>query len=174
MTQLSALSSEQAERSVSLQELIAVYTVSVFQYTLTFRQVIQIIWHWPVQTRFWYKQFLGWPLSILVSPLIYISWEVASCFYLRIVIPAYKSERVVYMLNDIFFISLLLLRYLQYYTFLNVKYSFQTPSWILCPSDLSSPILDFPIHYNIILHIYDGCAVPQIYIDQEEGLSFSC
>lgn len=30
---------------------------------------------------------------------------------------------------------------------------------------LSSTIPNFPIHYNIILNIYEGCAVPQIKVD---------
>lgn len=78
------------------------------------------------------------------------------------------------MLNNIFVISLLLPRKLKYYTVCNVKYPFQKPDSIASPSSLYSLIFNFPVHYNIILNIYDACAFSQINVDQEECLFFSC
>ena len=165
MTQLSALSSEQAEWKECVIKRAHGSLYSGFQYTLIFRQVIQIIC-------IMYNMY--WSATVYASFTSNLYFLRGGVLFLRIVIPEYRSERVVYVLNDTVFISLLLPWYLQYYTILNVKYSFQIPSSISCLSDLSSTILNFPIHYNIILNIYGGCAVPQINVDQEEGLSFSC
>lgn len=77
-----------------------------------------------IQTVPW--QAPGWVVCALSCVCLTSNWcslRGGACFFLGIVIPGYKSERVVYMLNDNFFISLLLKVFtIQYNTILYTIY----------------------------------------------------
>lgn len=65
------------------------------------------------------------------------------------------------MLNDIFFICCFQgICNTIVFLLLSILFRLQVQFYAL-----SSTIPNFPVHYNIILNICDGCAVPQIKVD---------